>query len=373
MAPQFIDVSPERLSDEIAAVFSRVDEDGNGNLDRGEFRLAMTMILGRRMKEEEVDVLLCDFDEDGNGLISPQEFEHLVRWSLKVPCLSSCEICASQLRKQLHGNLSEPEPRSEYQPAPPPISRPQTAQRIRCKNFELCGVEGPLRVVAAHELDCGLIRHTGHSISGPLLKSPKTPQSHIILPPIAAASLSPQVHLGLQRLSSAPGPYVGSYFGSSIDGVTNGVTRPIHKSTSGEGFNSAPRSLLERNGLPSSPDNHNQELFGGGEDDQRSRISVRAQSNFSSKLASPNMDMEAISPNFLQPASGGFSRTPSESFTRTASDSSVHSGFSRTPSAGLGFSRTASNSSNKSNESLSQAERVRKLGLLISMRIESIS
>jgi hypothetical protein len=128
VAPQFIDVSPERLSDEIAAVFSRVDEDGNGNLDRGEFRLAMTMILGRRMKEEEVDVLLCDFDEDGNGLISPQEFEHLVRWSLKVPCLSSCEICASQLRKQLHGNLSEPEPRSAAT-LWPPCTTPLTAEQ----------------------------------------------------------------------------------------------------------------------------------------------------------------------------------------------------------------------------------------------------
>jgi hypothetical protein len=373
VAPQFVDVSPERLSDEIAAVFARVDEDGNGNLDRGEFRLAMTMILGRRMKEEEVDVLLCDFDVDGNGLISPQEFEHLVRWSLKVPCLSTCEICESQLRKQLHGNLSEPEPRSEFQPAPPPISRPQTAQRMRCKNFERCGFEGPLRVVAAHELDCGLVRHAGHSISGPLLKIPKTPQSQIILPPIAA-SLSPQVHLGLQRVSSAPGPFVGPYFGSSIDGVTDGGTRPIHESTNGEGFNSAPGRLLERNGLPSYPDNHrNQELFGGGEDDQRSRVSVRAQLESNLKLASPNMDMEAISPSFPQPASGEFSRTPSDSFTRTASDSSVHSGFSRRPSAGLGFSRAASNSSNMSNESLSQAERVRKLGLLISMRCESIS
>jgi hypothetical protein len=326
VAPQFIDVSPERLSDEIAAVFARIDQDGNGNLDRSEFCLAMTMILGRRMKEEEVDVLLCELDQDGDGLIFPLEFEHFVRWNLKVPCLRSCEICASLLRKQLHGNLSEPEPRSECQPAPPQISRPQTAQRMRCKNFERCGFEGPLRVVASHEMDCGLARSAGHSISGPLLKGPpwQTPQSPIILPPIAAASLSPQAHLGLQRVSSAPGPYVGLFFGSSIDGVTDGFTR--------------------------------------------------VQSNVSTKLASPNM--EAISPNFPQPESGRVSRTPSDDFTRTASDSSVQSrgsnsnksAFSRTPSAGLGFTRTASNSSNKSNESLSQAERVRKLGLLIYMR-----
>jgi hypothetical protein len=158
------------------------------------------------------------------------------------------------------------------------------------------------------------------------LKGPpwQTQQSPIILPPIAAASLSPQAHLGLQRVSSAPGPYVGLFFGSSIDGVTDGFTR--------------------------------------------------VQSNVSTKLASPNM--EAISPNFPQPESGRVSRTPSDDFTRTASDSSVQSrgsnsnksAFSRTPSAGLGFTRTASNSSNKSNESLSQAERVRKLGLLIYMR-----
>ena len=259
VAPQFIDVSPEKLSDEIAAVFARVDEDGNCNLDRGEFRFAMTMILGRTMKEEEVDVLVCDIDADGNGLISPQEFEHLVRWSLKVPCLSSCEICASKLGKHLHGNLWEPEPRSEFQPAPPPISRPQTAQRMRCENFERCGFEGPLRVVAAHELDCCLVRHAGHSIAGPLLKSLKPPQSHIILPPIAAASLSP--------------------------------VRP-----------------------------------------------------------KPSMLGDAI-------------------IERTASDSIVNSGIT-VRHAGFGFSRTASNSSNssnKSNESLSQGERVRKLGLLISI------
>jgi hypothetical protein len=308
VALQFVDVPPERLSHEIAAVYTKFDNDGNGNLDRDEFRAAMTTVMGRRLTDEETDVLLCEFDEDGDGLIDSREFEHLVRFQIKISCDASCEICQHQLRR-LSG---EPDLQSEHRSETPSMSRPQSAQHMRCKNFAMCGFQGPLRMVASHELVCGSVKaQAGHSISGP--RSPVFVSPSIILPPIANASLSPEAGL-FGRISSAPGSYLGSSqdADSRKDPIIRGRTDALTRTPSGAG----PGGLLARATKSTSPEAQDrQALFGGVE----------------------------------------FSRAQS-----------LHTGPS-------GFTRTASNSSQKSNENLSQAERVRRLGLQISMRSESIT
>ena len=63
--------------EEANKVFARFDEDCDGNLDRNEFRLAMTTILGRQMTEEELKIFWGEFDKNGDGLISKYEFRNL--------------------------------------------------------------------------------------------------------------------------------------------------------------------------------------------------------------------------------------------------------------------------------------------------------
>ena len=53
--------------------------------------------MTRLLSDEEMDTLwsVCDLDGDGN--IDSDEFEHLLRFRLKVPCLGTCRTCNQQV------------------------------------------------------------------------------------------------------------------------------------------------------------------------------------------------------------------------------------------------------------------------------------
>jgi len=144
LAAQFADVPSEQLSAQVGTAFAKVDRDGNGVLEGEEVKVAFAGLLGRRLSDDEVSLMIWDVfnKDDGHEAIDPVEFEHLVRYHLFVPCTEKCYVC-------------EPSKR------PPTInktalsnSRPQSAKQQRCQNFTTCGFQGAVRAVATHELTC---------------------------------------------------------------------------------------------------------------------------------------------------------------------------------------------------------------------------
>lgn len=61
---------------ELRATFKHFDTDGNGHIDRVEFR-ALMAALDADMEPEEADIGFEIIDEDGNGTI---EFTEFARW-----------------------------------------------------------------------------------------------------------------------------------------------------------------------------------------------------------------------------------------------------------------------------------------------------
>jgi len=49
--------------------------------------------MPRLLSDEEMDTLWSMCDSDGDGKIDSDEFEHLLRLRLKVPCLDTCRAC----------------------------------------------------------------------------------------------------------------------------------------------------------------------------------------------------------------------------------------------------------------------------------------
>ena len=74
----FSSVSPEELSDKIVEMFVELDTDQSGGLDREEIGRAFLMV-GKALKDSDIDAWLNEFDADGNGIIDCDEFAHMVR------------------------------------------------------------------------------------------------------------------------------------------------------------------------------------------------------------------------------------------------------------------------------------------------------
>ena len=55
---------------QVLDVFARIDENGNGELDADEFRIAM-QVLGLDLPRSQTLKVLDEFDEDGDGTVSP--------------------------------------------------------------------------------------------------------------------------------------------------------------------------------------------------------------------------------------------------------------------------------------------------------------
>ena len=55
---------------QVLDVFARIDENGNGELDPDEFRIAM-QVLGLDLPRSQTLKVLDEFDEDGDGTVSP--------------------------------------------------------------------------------------------------------------------------------------------------------------------------------------------------------------------------------------------------------------------------------------------------------------
>ena len=49
--------------------------------------------MPRLLSDKETDTLWSMCDSDGDGKIDSDEFEHLLRFRLKVPCLETCRTC----------------------------------------------------------------------------------------------------------------------------------------------------------------------------------------------------------------------------------------------------------------------------------------
>lgn len=60
--------------EELMQIFSHYDGDGNGRIDRGEYKRLMAA-LGVKSPDQELDVNFLAIDEDGNGTIDFHEFK----------------------------------------------------------------------------------------------------------------------------------------------------------------------------------------------------------------------------------------------------------------------------------------------------------
>lgn len=60
--------------EELMQIYSHFDGDGNGRIDRGEFKRLM-VALGAGAPEEELDIGFDAIDEDGSGTIDFHEFK----------------------------------------------------------------------------------------------------------------------------------------------------------------------------------------------------------------------------------------------------------------------------------------------------------
>jgi hypothetical protein len=152
LAAQFADVPSEQLSAQVGKVFAKVDLDGNGVLDREEMKVAFAGLLGRRLTDDEISLMLLDVfkKEDGHEEVDPVEFEHSVRYYLFVPCTDKCYVCDPAKRGAA---LSQSWP-SEALADPASQTRPQRVRQQQCRNFASCGFQGTVRAVATHELTC---------------------------------------------------------------------------------------------------------------------------------------------------------------------------------------------------------------------------
>lgn len=132
LAARFEGCPPEQLSARIGVEFAKVDLDGNGVLDRDEIKAAFSGLMGRRLSDDDVNLMLDMFHhEQGNEEVDTVEFEHLVRYHLFVPCTDTCYVCDPSKRAVVGAQTR----------------RPLSAQQQRCKNFSVCGFQGPVRIV----------------------------------------------------------------------------------------------------------------------------------------------------------------------------------------------------------------------------------
>ena len=60
--------------EELMQIFSHYDGDGNGRIDRGEFKRLMAA-LGAHAPDEELNAGFEAIDEDGNGTVDFHEFK----------------------------------------------------------------------------------------------------------------------------------------------------------------------------------------------------------------------------------------------------------------------------------------------------------
>jgi hypothetical protein len=58
----------------------------------GELKQAFAQ-MGKRMSDEEMDILFKQYDIDGGGQIEFSEFKHMVKSHLKIPCQPGCTCC----------------------------------------------------------------------------------------------------------------------------------------------------------------------------------------------------------------------------------------------------------------------------------------
>ena len=61
------------LTDQYDSVFRVFDSDGNGYIDRDEFKATLCS-MDTRFSDKEVDALMDEIDSDGDGIISRNEF-----------------------------------------------------------------------------------------------------------------------------------------------------------------------------------------------------------------------------------------------------------------------------------------------------------
>ncbi|EKX35227.1 hypothetical protein GUITHDRAFT_146637 [Guillardia theta CCMP2712] len=119
LAKWFANLSPHELNISIEKAFRRFDEDASGTLQRSEIQKAFAM-MGKRFTDEDLDIVLKEYDANGDGCIDldnhncdddenedyvgiavdlsnssamQEEFSHMVKLQLKVPCFTGCSPC----------------------------------------------------------------------------------------------------------------------------------------------------------------------------------------------------------------------------------------------------------------------------------------
>jgi len=68
-----------RIKGDVKATFRQIDADGNGTIDKEEFKTVLYSLSGA-VTDEELDACFKEIDEDGNGTI---EFEEFQKWYLR--------------------------------------------------------------------------------------------------------------------------------------------------------------------------------------------------------------------------------------------------------------------------------------------------
>ncbi|KAL6061581.1 Calmodulin [Balamuthia mandrillaris] len=71
-------LTPEEKESDLKATFNAFDTDGNGYIDRVEFKHAMELLGESNLPETAIDSLMKEVDLDGNGMIDFDEFKKML-------------------------------------------------------------------------------------------------------------------------------------------------------------------------------------------------------------------------------------------------------------------------------------------------------
>ncbi|EKX42582.1 hypothetical protein GUITHDRAFT_111554 [Guillardia theta CCMP2712] len=100
----FSSIKPSELSSRIKVTFDAYANE-KGLLERKQVQTAF-LEMGRRLKEDEIDVLMDEFDADNNGAYDLPEFEHMIRHLIGTKCpVSSLLWCLHLFDARFRGAM----------------------------------------------------------------------------------------------------------------------------------------------------------------------------------------------------------------------------------------------------------------------------
>ena len=82
---------PEEIEEQIHNLFSQIDTDNSGDIDKNEFKKALALI-GSNISEGDIGKIFERFDKNGNGTITYDEFRLLMEDRMKQEMKKATDI-----------------------------------------------------------------------------------------------------------------------------------------------------------------------------------------------------------------------------------------------------------------------------------------